>query len=68
MPPETVTRLYELSATTYIPHPASTKRSIIGPGTVRVTRWPDGGLDAKIVLKCRVIQGVPRDARNVLDV
>ena len=31
-----------------IADPASTRRTITGPCTVRLTRWPDGGTDAVV--------------------
>jgi len=63
-----MTRTYTLTPDQYIPHPASTKKSIVGPGSVAVTRWPDGGLDARIIEGCKVLSGTPRSAKNVLDV
>jgi hypothetical protein len=38
----------ELKADEWVSDPSSTKHVIVGPGTVTITRWADGGIDAQV--------------------
>lgn len=39
----------ELNENQYTPIPGSTKKVLMGPGALKVTRWPDGGVDGQVV-------------------
>lgn len=45
---------YELSEHDKIPNPLSTKTTVYGPGRVRVTTYPDGKVEAKVLEGCHV--------------
>jgi hypothetical protein len=50
-----VQRIRLESSYDWIVDPTSTKgRTIRGPGNLRVTQWPDGGLDVEILDGCRI--------------